>query len=72
MARRLTKREKNVISRLSPPDDQVFARIAITHVELHNCIYNITSDFTDFDYVLVNTGTNVSTPSTASLHAMGQ
>jgi hypothetical protein len=51
----------NVASRLTPSSDQILARIAITHVEVYNCIYNITSDFTEFEYVLVNTGTNVST-----------
>jgi hypothetical protein len=30
-------------------------RIAIIHVEVYNIIYNITSDFTDFEYVLVDT-----------------
>jgi hypothetical protein len=37
-------------------------------VEFYNYIYTITSDFTDFEYVLVNTTTNTSTYLTLTLN----
>jgi hypothetical protein len=32
---------------LSPTSDQIFARVAVSHMEFYNTLYNITTDFTE-------------------------
>jgi hypothetical protein len=55
------KRSFTINPAVTPSSDQILAHIAITRVECYNCIYSITSDFIDCEYVLVNTGTSTST-----------
>jgi hypothetical protein len=52
---------------LTLSSDEIFARMAITHVEFYNCIYDITSSFIDFQYALAETAANVSTYLTLTL-----
>jgi hypothetical protein len=43
---------------LTPFSNQIFARIAASRLEFCSCIYNITSEFTTFQYALVDTETS--------------
>jgi hypothetical protein len=52
---------------LSPPSDQIFARIALSRMEFYNTIYNITTDFTAFEYTIVDILTHVSSTHTLTL-----
>jgi hypothetical protein len=52
---------------LSPSSDQIFARIAVSRMEFYNTLYNVTSDFTEFVYTIVNILTNTSSTHTLTL-----
>jgi hypothetical protein len=52
---------------LAPTSDQIFARVAVSHMEFYSTIYNITTDFTEFEYTIVNILTNTSSSYTLTL-----
>jgi hypothetical protein len=52
---------------LTPSSDQILARIAISHMEFYNTVYNITTDFTELEYTIVDILTHVSSSHTLTL-----
>jgi hypothetical protein len=52
---------------LAPASDQIFARVAVSHMEFYNTMYNITTDFTEFEYTIINILINVSSSYTLTL-----